>query len=130
MPRVQIGGFWHKATRLGEPGVRTHVRTRAVSWQTSEECQTLSVEARLVPFEGPPTTSNSVVRLCDGAPRCHRSVPVSFMHGSRGQSVDRLSREKMTSEPAPEGSTQPGSAGPLVDFKGFDEPRIRSVEIP
>ena len=40
--------------------------TRAVSWQTSEESQTLSVEARLVPFEGPPMTSNSVVRLCDG----------------------------------------------------------------
>src|SRR5712691_8416403 len=40
--------------------------TRTVSWQTSEACQSLRVEARLVPFEGPPTTSNSVVRLCDG----------------------------------------------------------------
>ena len=44
----------------------TVLLTRTVSWQTSEACQTLSVEARLVPFEGAPTTSNSVVRLCDG----------------------------------------------------------------
>ena len=44
----------------------TVLLTRTVSWQTSEACQTLSVEARLVPFEGPPTTSNSFVRLCDG----------------------------------------------------------------
>lgn len=45
----------------------TVLLTRTVSWQTSEECQTLSVQARLVPFEGSPTTSNSAVSLCNGA---------------------------------------------------------------
>jgi len=44
----------------------TVLLTRTVSWQTSEACQTLRVDASLVPFEGPPRTSSSAVRLCDG----------------------------------------------------------------
>jgi hypothetical protein len=46
-------------------GGSTLLVTRTVSWQSTEHCRGMEIEAQIIPFEGPARSTDSSVRLCD-----------------------------------------------------------------